>query len=233
MRPRTVEEAARLAAAGDTKLLAGGMSLLPTHQAAAGALRRAGRSRRPSTTCRASARRRCARHRRHDAPCRGRRVRRGARVRFRRWRSLAGGIGDPLVRNRGTIGGSIANADPAADYPAAVLGLGATVITDRREIAGDDFFTGLVRDRAGAGRDHHARCAFRVPQQAGYAKFPQPGVALRASSACSWRRPRRRARRGHRRGPIACSVRCRRRQALRQDFAPSRARRHRRSMPRR
>src|SRR5215213_6898607 len=57
--------------------------------------------------------------------------------------TLAGGIGDPLVRNRGTIGGSIANADPAADFPAGVLGLGATVRTNRREIASDDFFTGL------------------------------------------------------------------------------------------
>ena len=56
---------------------------------------------------------------------------------------LAGGIGDPHVRNMGTIGGSIANNDPAADYPAAVLGLGATIVTDRREIAADNFFTGM------------------------------------------------------------------------------------------
>ena len=53
---------------------------------------------------------------------------------------LAGGIGDPLVRNMGTIGGSIANNDPAADYPAAILGLNATVTTDRRDIAADEFF---------------------------------------------------------------------------------------------
>jgi carbon-monoxide dehydrogenase medium subunit len=57
--------------------------------------------------------------------------------------NLAVGIGDPAVRNRGTIGGSVANNDPSADYPAAVLALGATVVTDRREIAADDFFTGL------------------------------------------------------------------------------------------
>ena len=56
---------------------------------------------------------------------------------------LAGNIGDPAVRNRGTIGGSIANNDPAADYPAAVIALGATVITNKREFAGDDFFTGM------------------------------------------------------------------------------------------
>src|SRR3546814_9919949 len=57
--------------------------------------------------------------------------------------ALAEGIGDAQVRHRGTIGGSIANNDPAADYPAACLGLGATVVTDSREIAADDFFTGL------------------------------------------------------------------------------------------
>lgn len=56
---------------------------------------------------------------------------------------LAGNIGDPAVRNRGTIGGSIANNDPAADYPAAVIALGATVNTNKRQIAGDDFFTGM------------------------------------------------------------------------------------------
>src|SRR5712671_3291392 len=56
---------------------------------------------------------------------------------------LAGHIGDPQVRNRGTIGGSIANNDPAADYPGAVVGLNATVTTNKRKIAGDDFFTGM------------------------------------------------------------------------------------------
>ena len=56
---------------------------------------------------------------------------------------LADAVGDPQVRNRGTIGGSIANNDPAADYPAGLLGLGATIATNRREIPADDFFTGL------------------------------------------------------------------------------------------
>ena len=64
---------------------------------------------------------------------------------------LAGMIGDPHVRNRGTIGGSVANNDPAADYPAAVLGLGATVVTDRREISGDDFFVGLFETALAEG----------------------------------------------------------------------------------
>ncbi|MEQ9360255.1 MAG: FAD binding domain-containing protein, partial [Rhodospirillales bacterium] len=56
---------------------------------------------------------------------------------------LAGGIGDAQVRNRGTIGGSLANNDPSADYPAAVMGLGATVVTDQREIAAEDYFDGM------------------------------------------------------------------------------------------
>ena len=74
--------------------------------------------------------------------------------------SLADGIGDPQVRNCGTLGGSIANADPAADYPAAVVGLGATVRTDRRTIAGDDFFTGpCSRPRSRTTRSS-SRCAF-------------------------------------------------------------------------
>ena len=86
---------------------------------------------------------------------------------------LAEGIGDPLVRNRGTLGGSIANADPGADYPAAVLGLGATVVTNRREIAGDAFFTGLFETALQAGEMITA-VRFPLAQQAGYAKYRQP-----------------------------------------------------------
>ena len=86
---------------------------------------------------------------------------------------LAGGIGDPLVRNRGTIGGSIANADPAADYPSAVLGLGATVITDRREIPGDAFFTGLFETALDNGEIVIA-IRFPVPLRSGYMKLPHP-----------------------------------------------------------
>jgi len=86
---------------------------------------------------------------------------------------LAGGIGDPLVRNRGTIGGSIANADPAADYPSAVLGLGATVVTDRREIAGDAFFTGLFETALEDGEIITA-VRFPLPRRSGYMKLPHP-----------------------------------------------------------
>ncbi|SMC77507.1 xanthine dehydrogenase family protein subunit M [Rhizobium sp. RU36D] len=86
---------------------------------------------------------------------------------------LAGLIGDPHVRHMGTIGGSIANNDPAADYPAAMLGLGATIITDRREIAADDFFTGLFETALEEGEIITA-VAFTAPDKAGYAKFPNP-----------------------------------------------------------
>lgn len=87
--------------------------------------------------------------------------------------SLAAGIGDPLVRNRGTLGGSIAHADPAADYPAAVLALDAHVITDRRTIGAGDFFTGLFETALAPGEIVVA-VRFPVPLAAAYAKFRQP-----------------------------------------------------------
>ncbi len=86
---------------------------------------------------------------------------------------LTGGIGDPAVRNMGTIGGSIANADPAACYPAAVLGLGATVITNQRQIPGDGFFTGLYETALKPGELITA-VSFPVPQRAAYIKYKQP-----------------------------------------------------------
>lgn len=87
--------------------------------------------------------------------------------------SLAGGIGDAMVRNRGTLGGSIANADPAACYPAAVLGLDATVQTDQRSIAADAFFTGLYETALRPGELVTA-VSFPVPQAASYVKFRHP-----------------------------------------------------------
>lgn len=86
---------------------------------------------------------------------------------------LASHIGDPHVRHMGTIGGSIANNDPAADYPAAVLGLGATVVTDRRSIAADDFFTGLFETALEEGEMVTA-VTFEAPEKAGYSKFNNP-----------------------------------------------------------
>ena len=87
--------------------------------------------------------------------------------------ALAGGIGDPQVRNRGTIGGSIANNDPAADYPAGLVGLGATVRTNKREIAADDFFTGLFETALEDGEIITA-VSFPVPDRAAYRKFDNP-----------------------------------------------------------
>lgn len=86
---------------------------------------------------------------------------------------LASLIGDPQVRNRGTIGGSIANNDPAADYPGAVLGLGATIHTTNREIAADDFFTGLFETALEEG-ELITKVVFPIPEKAAYEKFPNP-----------------------------------------------------------
>jgi aerobic carbon-monoxide dehydrogenase medium subunit len=86
---------------------------------------------------------------------------------------LASHIGDSQVRNRGTIGGSIANNDPASDYPAAVLGLNATVKTNRREIGADDFFLGMF-ETALAEDEIIVSVSFPKPAKAGYMKFPNP-----------------------------------------------------------
>ncbi|MFY9820045.1 MAG: xanthine dehydrogenase family protein subunit M [Thermoanaerobaculia bacterium] len=86
---------------------------------------------------------------------------------------LAGGIGDAQIRNRGTIGGSLAHADPAADYPAAVLALNATIVTDRRSIAAGDYFTGLF-STALAPDEIITAVRFPVPECSAYAKFPHP-----------------------------------------------------------
>jgi aerobic carbon-monoxide dehydrogenase medium subunit len=87
--------------------------------------------------------------------------------------ALAGMIGDRMVRNMGTIGGSVAHNDPAADYPAAVLGLGATVITNKRKIAADDFFKGMFETALQAGEIITA-VSFPVPKRAAYMKFKNP-----------------------------------------------------------
>jgi len=94
---------------------------------------------------------------------------------------LAGGIGDSQVRNRGTIGGSISNNDPAADYPAAILGLNATIKTNNREIAADNFFTGMFETSLQEG-EIIKEIVFPLPDIAGYVKFPHPasGYAISA-----------------------------------------------------
>jgi carbon-monoxide dehydrogenase medium subunit len=86
---------------------------------------------------------------------------------------LASLIGDPAVRHRGTLGGSLANNDPAADYPAAVLALGATVKTNKRSISADDFFKGLFTTALADG-EIITQVSFPIPAKAGYSKFPHP-----------------------------------------------------------
>jgi len=87
--------------------------------------------------------------------------------------ALAGRIGDPAVRSKGTLGGSLANNDPSACYPAAVLGSGATVVTNAREIAADDFFEGMFATVLDPG-EIVTEVKFPVPQAASYQKFLQP-----------------------------------------------------------
>jgi carbon-monoxide dehydrogenase medium subunit len=86
---------------------------------------------------------------------------------------LAGGIGDPHVRNMGTIGGSLANNDPSADYPAAALALGATIVSNKRRIGAQDFFTGLFETALETG-ELITQVSFPIPQRAAYMKFPNP-----------------------------------------------------------
>lgn len=119
---------------------------------------------------------------------------------------LAGAIGDAQVRNRGTLGGSVANSDPAADYPAALLGLGATVHTDRRDIPADDYFVGMF-ETALEVNEIIEQVRFPAPKRAAYAKFPNPAsryavvgvfvaetnrgvrVAITGAGACAYREP--------------------------------------------
>ena len=172
-RPETLEAAsAALAAAADGQVLAGGQTLIPTlKQRLAnpsdvidlGGIAGLGGVRREGDAIVVGAMTRHAE------------VASSAEVRnaIPALAALADGIGDPQVRNAGTIGGSIANADPAADYPAAVVGLGATVRTGRRAIAGDDFFTGLFETALEEG-EIVLSVSFPVPRRAAYAKFPNP-----------------------------------------------------------
>jgi carbon-monoxide dehydrogenase medium subunit len=90
---------------------------------------------------------------------------------------LASWIGDRQVRNRGTIGGSLANNDPAADYPAAILALGATIVTNQRKIAADEFFKGVF-ETALKGNEMITSVSIPVPKKAGYQKFKNPASRM-------------------------------------------------------
>jgi carbon-monoxide dehydrogenase medium subunit len=171
-RPATIDEAARLmAAASDGKYMSGGMTLIPTlKQRLAqpsdvidlGGLNNSGIELAGSTlVIRAGTI--------HEDVSLSATVKQAIPA----LAHLAGLIGDPHVRHRGTIGGSVANNDPAADYPAACLGLGATIRTNRREIAADDFFVGLFETALEDG-EIITEIAFPVPRRAGYVKFRNP-----------------------------------------------------------
>lgn len=175
-RPETLAEAAGAIQAEDAKLLGGGQTLLPTLKQ---------RLAQPSGLIDLSAIPELKGIRETDAGGRGgleigaftRHAEVGQSEVVRRviptLANLAGNIGDRQVRHMGTLGGSIANADPAADYPAAVVGLKATVVTDRREISGDAFFTGMFETALEPGEIVTA-VRFAKPDQAGYAKFRNP-----------------------------------------------------------
>lgn len=172
-RPASIDEASKILASNEeAKLLAGGMTLLPTMK-----LRLA----QPSDLVDLSA---------IDALCGinddGDAIEVGAmtthadvalsnvvQTGIPALADLAGTIGDAQVRNRGTIGGSLSNSDPAADYPAAVLGLNAVVRTDKREIAADDYFRSLF-ETALEPNEIIQSVRFPKPNRAAYAKFPNP-----------------------------------------------------------
>ncbi len=96
--------------------------------------------------------------------------------------ALAGQIGDPAVRNRGTIGGSLANNDPSACYPAGALGSGASIVTNRREIAADDYFRGMFETALHEG-EIITSVRFPIPRKAAYAKFLQPASRFALTGA--------------------------------------------------
>ena len=96
-----------------------------------------------------------------------------ARAHYPALADLAANIGDPMVRNRGTIGGSVANNDPAACYPSAVLASGAVVVTNKRKIAADDYFQGMFSTALDEG-EFITGVTFPVPEKAAYVKFNQP-----------------------------------------------------------
>jgi len=171
-RAASVADAAKLLKSGDAKLVSGGMTLIPaskTRLAAPSALadlasseelQGLNASRTAQTVAAGTPRYAVARDEKRPTP--------------RPPRSdLASMIGDPAVRHRGTIGGSVANNDPAADYPAALLALGATIVTNKREVAADKFFKGLFETALKDGEIITA-VTFTAPAKAAYQKFRNP-----------------------------------------------------------
>jgi carbon-monoxide dehydrogenase medium subunit len=171
-KPSSVTEAARAAGAADAKLLAGGQSLLGAMKlglAAPAALVDLGGLADLKGITVSGGTVKIGAMTTHAAVAASKEVAQAIPA----LAAMASGIGDRQVRNRGTIGGSLANNDPAADYPAAVLALGATIQTDKRTIAADDFFKGLYLTALNDGEIITA-VSFPVPEKAGWQKFKQP-----------------------------------------------------------
>ena len=199
-RPTTVRQAANLLAKNaEAKLLAGGHSLIPVMK-----LRLA----KPSDLIDLEPGRRP----RPASSCKGRSIVIGAMTRHADVANsqvvkdalpvlaeVPGSIGDPAVRHRGTIGGSLANNDPNADYPAAVLGLGATIITNKRRIAADDFFKGMF-ETALEPDEIITKVQFPIAKKAAYEKFKHPASGFALVGVFVSQARRRHPRRGDRRG---------------------------------
>ena len=171
-KPSSVSDAARAAGGADAKLLAGGQSLLAAMKlglAAPAALVDLGGLKELKGITVSGGTVKIGAMTTHAAVAASKEVQQAIPA----LAALAAGIGDRQVRNVGTIGGSLANNDPAADYPAAALGLGATIHTDKRTIAADDFFKGLYQTALNDGEIITA-VSFPVPEKAGWQKFKQP-----------------------------------------------------------
>lgn len=170
VKPSTIAEAVKALADGEAQALSGGQTLLPTMKQRLAA---------PATLVSLTG------IAEMKGVCRGDNglhvggatphavVAKEAAAHYPALAALAGGIGDPAVRNRGTIGGSVANNDPAACYPAAVLASGATVVTNKRRIAADDYFQGMFTTALDEG-EIVTEVQFPIPEAAAYVKFNQP-----------------------------------------------------------
>lgn len=171
-RPDSVEKAAALLADDNAKILAGGQTLIPTMKARLASpgilvdISKLSELKGISVTDHAVEIGAATTHRAVETS-------KEVAAKLPALAHLAHVIGDPAVRHKGTIGGSVANNDPAADYPAACLALGATIHTNKRTVAAGDFFTGLF-ETALADGEIITKVSFPVPEKAGYEKFRHP-----------------------------------------------------------
>ncbi|MBZ9677260.1 FAD binding domain-containing protein [Mesorhizobium sp. ES1-1] len=171
-RAATVADAAKMIESGDAKLLSGGMTLIPamkTRLAAPSDLVDLARIKELQGITVAGTTVTIGAGTTHYQVANDQTLKKACPA----FSHLASLIGDPAVRYKGTIGGSIANNDPAADYPAALLALGATIVTNTREIAAEAFFTGLFETALNEGEIVTA-VRFTVPAKAAYEKFRNP-----------------------------------------------------------